>query len=277
MATIHQKSMDESRSMDTGETEQFETLEVEIKGLDGDIARTGRLKAIQDVEKSTATAVDDTKRKSASVSGVSNLNLKTTEKLEPGIAMARYAMCLMASKGNHAIAFQLAERHFPNTEGVVKALKYQSEGANIAGLMQMKATVAAGTTTDSTWAAPLAAVNTFAGDFIEYLRPRTLVGQANFRRVPFNVRINGQTSGGTAGWVGQGKAKPVTKFDYNATTIPFTKIAAIAVLTQELARFSDPSAESMVRDSLADCVIARADSDLFDPDLAAVANVSPAG
>jgi HK97 family phage major capsid protein len=141
----------------------------------------------------------------------------------------------------------------------------------------LKAAVAAGTTTDATWAGPLVDAQTFSGDFIEFLRPRTLIGQAQFRRVPFNVRIVGQTSGGSANWVGQGKAKPVTKFDFNSTTVPFTKVAAISVITQELARFSDPSAEALVRDSLADTVIAKVDGDLFDPDVAAVANVNPAG
>src|SRR5690606_23941615 len=193
------------------------------------------------------------------------------------IEFARYAMCLTHAKGDHAKAFRLAETHYPNSENMVKTLKAQAEGANLQQMMMMKATVAAGDTINGTWAAPLVYANTFSGDFLDYLRPRTLIGQANFQSVPFNVRIAGQTSGGTAYWVGQGKAKPVTKFDFNATTIPFTKIAAISVITQELARFSDPSAERLVRDGVADAVIARLDSDLFDPDVAAVANVSPAG
>jgi HK97 family phage major capsid protein len=273
MRGIAQKSVDESRSMDTGEAEQFDTLKSEIKRIDGDIER---LASLAEMDKLSAKAV--TESKSGEKAGnYQPLELKSVEKLEPGIAFARYAMCLTAAKGNKDMAFKLAQLHYPKTEAVVKTLKYQSEGANLQQLMQLKATVAAGTSLDSTWAAPLVYANTFMGDFISYLRPRTLVGQAQFRAVPFNVRIGGQTSGGTAGWVGQGKAKPVTKFDFNATTVPFTKIAAIAVITQELARFSDPSAESLVRDSLADCVIARADTDLFDSDLAAVANTSPAG
>jgi HK97 family phage major capsid protein len=273
MRGIAQKSVDESRSMDTGEAEQFDTLDSEIKRLDADITRLSRM---AEMDKLSAKAV--TEDKSGEKAGnYQPLELKSVEKLEPGIAFARYAMCLTKAKGNHQMAFQLAERHYPRTEAIVKTLKAQAEGANLQEMMQLKATVAAGTSLDSTWAAPLVYANTFMGDFIGYLRPRTLIGQAQFRPVPFNVRIGGQTSGGTAGWVGQGKAKPVTKFDFNATTVPFTKIAAIAVITQELARFSDPSAESLVRDSLADCVIARADADLFDPDLAAVANTSPAG
>jgi hypothetical protein len=263
--------------MDTAESEQFDTVEAEVKRLDADIARLSRL---ADMDRSTVKAliVPSTQNEPArGGSDLAPLQLKTVEKLEPGIAMARYAMCLVKSKGNHEMAFRLAEKHFPHTEGVVKTLKAQAEGVNLQDLLVMKATVAAGDTLNATWAAPLVYAETFMGDFIDYLRPRTLIGQAQFRATPFNVRIGGQTSGGSAAWVGQGKAKPVTKFDFNATTIPFTKIAAISVITQELARFSDPSAAALVRDSLADTVIARVDTDLFDPDLAAVANVSPAG
>lgn len=273
---VAQKSVDAGRSMDTAEAEQFDTLTAEIKRLDDDIKR---LSSLAEMDKQSLQPV--TENKSVEKSGLdghrAQLQLKTVEKLEPGIAFARYAMCLTKAKGNHALAFQLAERHYPNTEAVVKTLKAQSEGANLQEMLHVKATVAAGTSLDATWAGPLVYAQTFMGDFINYLRPRTLIGQAQFRPVPFNVRIGGQTSGGTAGWVGQGKAKPVTKFDFNATTVPFTKVAAIAVITQELARFSDPSAEALVRDSLADTIIARVDTDLFDPDVAAVANVSPAG
>lgn len=278
MKEIMQKSIDENRSTDTAEAEEFDTLEIEVKTLDSDLVR---LRKMERLAASTAKPADGTKaadqRADDGARGVHNVTLKTVEKLEPGIAFARYAMCLTKAKGNHEVAFRLAERHYPHTEAIVKTLKYQSEGVNLAELIQMKATVPAGTSTDSTWAAPLVYAQNFMGDFVAYLRPRTLVGQAQFRPVPFNVRIGGQTSGGTANWVGQGKPKPVTKFDFNATSIPFSKIAAIAVITQELARFSDPAAESLVRDSLSDCVIAKADNDLFDPDVAAVANVSPAG
>lgn len=269
LKAVAQKAVDESRTLDTAETEQCATIEAEIKQIDSSIATFSRL---ADVDKATAqpVVVDEPSDRAP-------VRAKHVEKLQPGIAFARYAMCLTAAKGNHAIAAQLAQKHYPHTESINHVLKAQSEGYNLPAMLQMKATVAAGTTAESTWANPLVYAENFMGDFIEYLRPRTLIGQAQFRPVPFNVRIGGQTSGGTANWVGQGKGKPVTKFDFTSTTIPFTKIAAIAVITQELARFSSPSAEMLVRDSLADCVIAKVDSDLFDPDVAAVSTVNPAG
>ena len=275
MSAITEKNMTAGTTKDAAEREEFETLREEIKALDLEIADTRDLEQIN-VEKAKPV---DQRPATPAASDARNpgVTLKTVEKLEPGIAMARYAMCLGKAKGDHAKAFRLAEQHYPQSEPIVKLLRAQSEGADLVQIMLSKATVPAGTTTDSTWAAPLVYANTFGGDFISFLRPRTLIGQAQFRPVPFNVRIAGQTSGGTSGWVGQGKSKPVTKTDFNALTTGYTKVAAISVLTQELMRLSDPSAEMLVRDMLADAVIARIDQDLFDPDVAAVANVNPAG
>ncbi|EFT7917077.1 phage major capsid protein, partial [Escherichia coli] len=82
--------------------------------------------------------------------------------------------------------------------------------------------------------------------------------------------------GGAAGWVGEGKAKPLTKFDFESITFSHAKVSAIAVLTEELIRFSSPAADALVRNALAEAVVARLDTDFVDPKKAAVADVSPA-
>lgn len=275
MDAVMQKSMDESRTMNTAEAEEYETHEKAIERLDADIARLSRRASL---DAATAKAlIPNPSADQPAEPYRSPLTLKTVEKLEPGILAGRYAQCLVMAKGNHEMAFRLAEKHYPQTESVVKLLKAQAEGCNMEDLIRIKATVAAGDTQNATWAAPLVYQETWSGDFLDYLRPRTLIGQAQFRTTPFNVRIGSRTSGGTAYWVGEGNAKPVTKFDFSAGTIPFSKIASIAVITQELARFSNPNAAALVRDALAETVIERIDVDLFDPDKAAVAGVSPAG
>jgi len=68
----------------------------------------------------------------------------------------------------------------------------------------------------------------------------------------------------------------VTRFDTAPVTLGFAKIAAISVITEELARFSSPSAETLVRDELGRAIIARMDVDFIDPAKGAVANVRPA-
>jgi hypothetical protein len=276
LGEIAQSVADEQRSMNTAEAEEFDTSEGEVKALDADIGRLSRLAAIQKEAAEPVETVSADSLVEKNVRG-SNLQLKKSEKLEPGILAARYVLCLGVAKGDHSKAFRLAESHYPQSECIVRTLKAQAEGVDISQMLQQKATIPAGTTTDSTWAAPLAHVETWAGDFVAFNRPRTLIGQAQFRPVPFNVRIGGQTSGGAANWVGQGKSKPVTKFDFTAYTTEYTKVAAISVVTKELLRLSDPSAEVLVRDGLSDAVIAKIDSDLFDPDVAAVSGVNPAG
>lgn len=274
MLAIMEKSGDAGETLDQAKAAEYDEHKSQLAALDAHIARLTEMDAIN--LKSAAPVVDNSgMQQRAPVAG--SAIAKVQEKLAPGIAFARYAMCLGKAKGDHQKAFKLAEMHYPNTDNVVKLLKAQADGANLAEMLIQKATIPAGSTTDSTWAAPLVYAANFGGDFIEFLRARTLIGQAQFRPIPFNVRVGQQTSGGTAKWVGQGKAKPVTKFDYVAQTTGYTKVAAISVLTQELIRLSDPSAEGSVRDSLADAVIERIDSDLFDPDIAAVTGVNPAG
>jgi HK97 family phage major capsid protein len=56
----------------------------------------------------------------------------------------------------------------------------------------------------------------------------------------------------------------------------WAKVANIAVLTEELVRFSNPSADMLVRQALADALRERLDIDFIDPDKAEVTNVSPA-
>jgi capsid protein len=274
MSEIMKAASDEGRSTDEGEREEFDTLAQEVKDLSGDVVRQ---KAVMEFNKEKAVPVNGQSVEKASESRGGQVTIKTLEKLEPGILAARYIMCLGVAKGNHEVAFRLAEKHYPHSDSIVKTLKYQAEGVDLAQLFQQKATVPAGTTTDATWAAPLVVAQNWGGDFVEFNRPRTLIGQAQFRAVPFNVSIGGQTTGGSAKWVGEGKSKPVTKFDFIRYTTSYNKVAALSVVTKELLRLSDPSAELLVRDGLSDAVVERIDSDLFDPDLAAVAGVNPAG
>ena len=278
MTAIIQKSADDGTTLDAEQTESFDTLKGECDAITKHIARLEEMEAIN-VATAKSVKEDDRSGKDMQIKGF-QVQAKNTEKLEPGIEFARFAMCKLAAKGNPQMAHMLAKTHYPQNERVVKALELSAHGHDLAGLM--KATVEAGTTLDATWAAPLVDYQNFAGDFVEFLRPRTIIGQfgagnvPSLNRIPFNVRIAGQTSGGNAYWVGEGAPKPLTAFDFNATELRWNKIAAISVLTNELIRFSSPSAERLVRDGLAAAVIERADIDFINPAKAAVANVSPA-
>lgn len=276
MKNVVAKSMEEGRSLETDEAQEFDDLTAQIKTLDADVAR---LKTLETIDKATAKPIEETAEQKA-VKAFSAVQVKNTEKLEPGIEFTRYAMCQIKSKGNAEVAFRLAAKHYPENERVVNTLKAQAEGADLGQIM--KAVVAAGTTTNATWAQPLVEYQDFSGDFIEFQRAGSILGQfgtgniPSLNRIPFNVTIKGQTSGGTAGWVGEGKGKPLTKADFNAINLGWAKVAAISVLSNELIRFSSPSAERLVRDMLVGAVNERLDIDFINPAKTAVAGVSPA-
>lgn len=276
MASVMQKSVDEGRSTDTSEQEEFDTLESEIGSIDADLKR---FRSLEKAQAFKATSVDGVKDAQSAIearggighnSGVQNItsSIKMPEKLEKGIEFSRYVLCVAQGKGNLMQSVEIAKSRY-------------GENSDVIGLI--KAAVAAGTTTDATWAGPLVDLYTrYTGDFVEFLRPQTIIGKfgmgsiPSLRRVPFNVNIVEQTSGGDGYWVGEGKPKPLTKFDYTSVNLRWAKVANIAVLTEETLRLSNPSAKSEVRRALAAALISRLDTDFVDPTKAAVSNVSPA-
>ena len=287
MNEIEAAAAERGETLDDSEQEEFDTLHAEREQLKKDLARARLL------EKENAAKAKPVEEKAHSIQSASDsrspvVRVEREEKLDPGIEFARYAMCLYAAEGDPNKAYRLAETHYPKQQRALNVLKAAaSRGMKtdkmLYGMMELqsKAAVAGGTTTDSTWALPLVEYNQFAGDFVEFLRPRTIIGQfgsggiPDFRRIPFNVHIRGQTAGGTGYWVGEGLPKPVTKSDYNDTYHGFFKLACISVLAEELIRFSDPSAERLVRDDLAATIIAKMDNDFIDFTAIPVANVQP--
>lgn len=257
------KSAEEGRTLDLEEGERYDELDTEIKSVD---THLDRLRAAEGTQAKSAVPVTQSKG-AVSVAPKSPVIVKAPEQLEKGIAFARFAKCLAAANGSRSEALSVAKSRHPDDTKLHHVLK---------------AAVAAGSTTDPTWAGNLVEYQEYAADFVDFLRPQTIVGRfgqggiPSLRRVPFNIRINGQTSGGSAGWVGEGKAKPLTKFDFDTVNLGWAKIASISVLTEELVRFSNPAADVLVRNALAETIIERMDLDFIDPAKAAVAGVSPA-
>lgn len=241
----------EGRTLDAAESEEFDTLVDEISAAETHIKR---LEAMEKSNIATAKPVADT-------SGMQERNrapavVKSLKNEEPGIGFAKFALAMYAGKGDPTSAKAFAEHKF---------------GDDVRLQSVMKAAVAAGTTTSPTWAGNLVDYQNLSAEFIEFLRPKTIVGQfgtngiPSLRRVPFNSRIPGKTAAGRAQWVGEGYRKPVTAAGYDAVTMKWAKIAAISVVTEELERFSDPAIVQLTRDDLADAVIERMDEDFVDP------------
>lgn len=242
-----------------------DTLTDEVKSLTNDVERLSVLEKAMGANLRVATPIPQTQN-----GGGQTFEVKEPE-LPPGIGFARYVICKMAATLNHATVMDIAKAKYPSMGSLHTYIK---------------SAVEPGTTTVgspvNTWASDLVYPNNLVSEFIEFLRPKTIIGKfgagsiPSLRRVPFNVRMIGQTSGGAANWVGEAIQKPVTKYDFTPTTLTWAKVAAICVLSDELARFSSPSAEALVRDALTGTLVDKLDTDFVDPAKAVSAGVSPA-
>ncbi len=269
------KATDEGRTNDATELEEIRTLESEIESIDESLAT--RRKHVEQLGAAQPVSQGDP-LKTPAPRATSIVQVKGP-RLEPGTAFVRLAMAIMASKGDRGDAYDMvrAQKSWKDYTPQVEQFLANSNALRIA-----KAAVEAGDTTTTGWAAELADYNYMASEFIEFLRPQTIIGKfgANgvpaLRRVPFNIKVPTQTAGSSAAWVGEGLAKPVTKINLNTATLRFAKVAGIVVMTDELVRFSNPSAEALVRDDLSAAIIQFLDEQFVDPTVTAVVNVSPA-
>lgn len=261
---------DQMETLSTEEKEAHDTLVQEIKEIDEHL---GRLRDVEKLVKEQAKPVTPEVITEEKVVRATSVNANVPK----GQSFVRYAQALTAGKGSidASIRFTkqaMARGGWGNTPEVLDWLEL-----DVSSIMREKAAVGAGTTTDATWASPLIAYNVLASEFIEFLRPNTIIGRIpGLRRVPFNIQMPRTTSATSAGWVGENAPKPVSAMAFDTVQLRWAKAAGIVVLTDELVRFSNPSAEAVVRNDLVETITQFLDRQFVDPSVAAVTNVSPA-
>jgi HK97 family phage major capsid protein/HK97 family phage prohead protease len=276
METLMQKATEEGRGLETEESEQYAELEGQVEKTDEHLVRLAKHEKLM-LSKATPVRgepgdADDTGSNRAGGSRPEKPITWGKSNLPPGVAFARYVKCYVAAQGNEMKAAQLAKQYYKDSSPEVEAiLRAEANGFNV------KTAVAAGTTSDTTWASPLVQYTNMASEFVDFLRPQTLLGRIQgMRRVPFNIRIPRATAGVSAGWVGEGSPKPLSKMAFDSVTMSPYKIAVIVALTDELVRFSNPQADILVRDDMAAAIRQFADTQFLSPGVAGVSGVNPA-
>jgi hypothetical protein len=271
MTEVMQKGMDDGRTTDEAEQQEFDALEGENSKIDGDLKRLKSLQAIQveSAQRVEPTAVRGVGEAAAVRTGnQAPAQILLKKKEEPGVRFARLAKVRAVSRMESEPMQATAERMY-GRDSEVYALA--------------KAAVVAGSNVSGNWAADLTGEETSAfADFAAFLRPATILGKfgrdgvPELRRVPFREALISQTSGGSGYWVGEGKPKPLTAFGFDRRTLTPLKVANIAVLTEENIRSSNPSSELIVRDALRDALTATQDLAFIDPTNAGTTDVKPA-
>ena len=268
---IQQKASDEGRVKNPEEREKFAELAAKVAEIDEEIADLRKMEQAN-IQKATPAVGTTTDQASRSRGG--ELAIVKDVELPKGMGFARAVKASLVAKLDARNPLEVAKEMYPSDTKLHKHLSHVQALPNI--IMQLKAAVPGATLNNSLWAGALADPTNLPGEFIEFLRPATIIGRLNLRSVPTNVRLIEQTQGGTGYWVGVGAPKPLTAFGYAPITLSPTKVAAIAVASEESLRYSTPSLDTLIRDGLRDALVERVDRDLLDPAEAGSANVQPA-
>lgn len=242
--TIVTKALDSGSTPSEEDEKQIEAIDAEIATIQKNIDRVKDMIKQGEQAAQTATPVAGENPEEAANAAGGNPNPKKTvievsTNLPKGVPFAQFARAKMLA---------CHEQKQGNILTVVEAAKQLGYSQDTIQYIE-KATL--GTTTDAGFAAPLVQQDTYKGDFLELLRNATIFDKLKgFRSVPFNVKINGQLTGGTASWVGEGQKKPLTNPTFGSIEIKEHKLAAITVYTQELLRRADPAIDQLVLNDL---------------------------
>jgi hypothetical protein len=257
----------EITEMDENEVSEFDALETEMKQLDLDIRKA----RFDYLNSGSANPVEGKSTSQGSRSRSPNIIVRGSD-IDEKFQGQNYTRMIIAKalahnarmNGDFVSASQIAEQRWGKSAPTMVALMKANE-------------VAGGGSGSGEWGAELvSADNRYTGDFITYLTSRTVYDKLPLRQVPANVAIKGQDGTATGYWVGESKAIPVSTADFSTVSLTPLKVAAMAVVSNELLRDSSPAAEQLIRDALVDASAQRIDT-TFLSTTAASSGVSPAG
>jgi len=267
---IMNKANEESRTLEQAEKEEYDTAQQEIKDIDEHLCRLRTADSLNRTQLKKAGEENDPH--AVNLPGNSGRVISVKSSAPPGTGFIRLCIAEAYGKGDTTKAVQRAQAYsdMPELAEIMRiGIRPLMEGA--------KAAVGAGTTTDATWASPLVTFQVMVDQFIQLLRPATIIGRIpGLRQVPFNIQMPSTTTGTSVAWVGENAPKPVSSMAFSTVTLRWAKAAGIVILTDELVRFSNPSAEAVVRSDLIAAMAQFLDRQFVDPSVAAVTNVSPA-
>lgn len=244
-----------SGSAGIDEDNEIDTLTGEIEQLDTDI----RMKKVEILTCDTATSV-----KSAVNTAPTIITKKTdADDKFKGQAFTRMVIAKAVGQMEQISPLAVAQKRWGKTNPLLVEV--------------IKTAVAGGGSGSGEWGADLVSADArYTGDFIEYLNSMTVFDRLGLREIPANVTVKGQDGAATGYWVGESKPIPSSAQSFSAVSLTPLKVAALAVVSNELLRDSSPAAEQLVRDALVEASVQKIDTTFFST-TAASAGVSPAG
>lgn len=249
------KAADEGTTLDTAQKESFDGNDADITEIDDHLRR------LRSAEKAAGQTARPVPEQPGTIAAPAVIKADKPEAF-PGQNFTRMVIAKTLARVDDVSAVGIAYRRWGQTAPLV--------------VEAVKAAVAGGGTGSGEWGAELVHIDRWTGDFIDFLYAQTVYDRLPLREVPANINIAGQDGAATGYWVGESKSIPVTKADFTDVNLTPLKVAALAVISKELLRSSEPSAERLVRDALVNASAQRVDQTFLGAG-AGVAGVSPAG
>jgi HK97 family phage major capsid protein len=176
-------------------------------------------------------------------------DVPAAKKREPGMAFGRVVRAMAAAK-----------MHKMGTSGTVDILKQWGDEdlATALASAQQKA-LAAGDATAGGFLVP----TEFSNEVIELLRSRSVVRSLGARTVQMptgTLKYPKIASGASASYVGENVNISKSEETFGQLTLTFKKLAVLTPISNDLLRYSSPSADSIVRDDLVGAMATKEDT-----------------
>jgi HK97 family phage major capsid protein len=241
MKAILTKSEEENRDLLEAEATAFDELKAEVEALTKRIERLleiDKLKSSNTQPTAHKSTVEDEFEDTGEKAGRIEMPAKKIVR-EKGEAAARMIRCMAASKGDPWRAAQIAEKKFNDLE-IAKALA-ASDAASGGFLVPEQ----------------------YSSEVIELLRPESVVRRANPMMATLangSVTLPKITGGATAQFIGENQNAPKTQPSFGQLKLTARKLAALVPISNDLIRYGNPSADSIVRDDLIAAMAVREDA-----------------
>lgn len=244
--------VDNIDELDDEEMKSFEDYKKEVETIDKrlEILSTAKLLSAE---------------KSVPVENVNNFsrakNFKVelkTQKTNEKLAFIKAMTCVINAKGDEDRALSLAKKHYPKSEVIQEIVAKHGE----------KALVPAGSTQAGNWLHDLTEAGKYAlNEFVLETDKQRVLANSLVRpyRVEANTRFTIVHNSMNGHWVGEGKAKPLTKGSFDTDMISFKKLATITVATNEALRYGSDRTAEMLQRQLTQSLIRRENEDLLNP------------
>jgi len=270
METVMQKSLDEDRTADAAEQDEFDTLNTEIEAVDSQLVR---LRALEKAKAVTAKAVvkaETAHEGSLSRGGYSPIYAVAEQRVAKQDYVWRSLVCAVKAHFTKQNPLEILKSEYGDDEPTRAVLN----------MITKAATVPADTVT-SGWASQL--VETSIQDWFDALQPNAVYpalasrgGKFTFGRagiVSMPTRAATPTIAGS--FVAQGAPIPVRQGAFSAITFTPKKMGVISTFTRDIAEHSTPAIDGLIRQTIIEDTNVAIDSVLLDA--TAATTTRPAG